>query len=124
MTAQITEAAILAKLDEIVSASPDHVYEIPGHMYNGDSCYYVHTDPDTREARSAGCLIGRVLNELGVPLEDLKTHEDEDATAVLKEFAPDVPGKTAALLNVVQLKQDSGHTWADALATAKEAHNA
>jgi hypothetical protein len=124
MTAQITEAAILAKLDEIVAASPDHVYEVPEHMGNGPTCFYVHTDDETGEARSAGCLIGRVLNELGVPLEDLQDFELETAKSVIEKFVPDSSYDTQDFLNAVQLKQDAGHTWSEALAYAKEYRNA
>jgi hypothetical protein len=108
----------MSTLREVVADHPEHVYTAPDHMADDYlSCYYVHVDADGGNQRP-GCLIGVVLNRLGVPLDVLATREGSGAyvvTSSLVETSSDV----ANALERAQDKQDNGATWAEALAAAE-----
>lgn len=118
---QISDTKVLETLREIVAEQPDYVYKSPEHQRGVFArCFYVHTDPAVPhdiDKAVAGCLVGHVLNRLGVSLLELKQHEGEDA-----KYAADNLGLgsvAGCVLQRAQGAQDDGETWAGALATAE-----
>lgn len=117
---KVTEAQVIETLRAVVAERPDHVYNAPDHMRsedNGNECFYVHVDANG-ESPEAGCVVGVVLDRLGVPLDQLEGWEATGADTV----APMVLETTSdivALLGHVQYRQDHGKTWSEALAEAE-----
>ena len=87
----------------------DFVYVIPNQEELGShaACLYVHDDKPS-------CLIGRVLHDLGMSLEDLSQYEGQDASMPAEAFG--VSEHVADALTTAQFVQDTGETWGDALA--------
>lgn len=108
-------------LAEVVAERPDHVYAepVPAPM-SMTSCYYVHGAEDDR---TPGCLVGHVLNRLGVPLDTLQQHEGESASDVAARTLiitghPDETSAVYRVLDDAQSWQDLGETWGRALEIA------
>lgn len=113
--------------------APETVYECPEHQaVNEDgsrkdvTCYYVHTDEATGEPVSAGCLIGKALHRIGVPLAELAKHEGKTAYQVIPkvlsfDYDDIATRETAAYFAAdVQARQDRGSTWSSAVQWAAD----
>lgn len=113
---EITDTQIISTLREVVAERPDYVYKAPAHMEGAISgaCFYVHTDGG---AGKPGCIVGYVLNRLGVPLADLTVWEGTSALEVAAEFG--VSDEAARTLNHAQIVQDGGESWSAALESAE-----
>jgi hypothetical protein len=121
---KITDEQLMDTLRAVVAEAPDKVYARPEHMLKvgGTTCYYVHTDTDGAPDE-CGCVVGHVLNRLGVPLDVLTEHEGRSAHKVLHGLGiGSWKGQTA--LRYAQGRQDAGGTWASALADAERAYSA
>jgi hypothetical protein len=107
-------------LRAVVAERPEHVYNAPDHMRtedNGNECFYVHVDRHG-ENPEPGCLVGCVLNRLGVPLASLARWEHFGVNAMagaVVEASVDV----VQVLAIAQDAQDNGATWERALAAAE-----
>jgi hypothetical protein len=115
-----TDEQVMTTLRQVVNERPEYVYTAPKHMrdFEGDpSCFYVHTDVNGG-ASEPGCVVGAVLNRLGVPLESLAEWEGASAHAVAMRVCY-MPPRTAAALSRAQDAQDNGTTWERALASAE-----
>lgn len=101
---------VLDLLTEVVAeAGPDFVYKSPGQY-----CRYEYKGQPS-------CLVGRVLNRLGVPVEAL-AGLDEDYPAVndvdFVSLGLSLPDDAVIALQAVQEWQDEGNKWGDALPIA------
>lgn len=111
----------LRELEMIVAdAPPCYVYSGPAGWQPGDMCSYVHEDADGR--LSPGCIVGHWLHRFrGIDLDVLRFHEGRGAmrlTTLLTEsgdLAESVHVDAGYFLLKVQLAQDSGLPWADAV---------
>ncbi|MGW1859348.1 hypothetical protein [Streptomyces collinus] len=125
----VPASKVIETLREVVAEQPDYTYEAPAHMAGEGaplSCFYVHVDGND-EPDTPGCLVGHVLNRLGVPLDRLAMYEGTGAggmvAAVLDVTGhPDEVGNVVDVLAFTQDAQDNGSTWADALADATRLH--
>ena len=120
----LTDEKILSTLKALASESPEFVYSSPEHQIGTvsmSSCFYVHTDPETKEPVSAGCIVGKVLHELGVPLEVLQKYESTSANKLLEEIAPETTSNARFRVDVAQTYQDDGQPWGLAYEMATEA---
>jgi hypothetical protein len=124
-----TYAKVVELTEARVAERPEYVYGCPDHQRVaeglGARCYYVHTNTDAQQTpREAGCLVGCVLADLGVPLEELKAQEGNPAGELVVRFL-DLPegevARTQIFLNEAQYRQDGGKTWGESLAVAKHA---
>jgi hypothetical protein len=103
----VTAEKVLETLREVVAERPDYVYEAPeGYTAGaGVTCFYVHGDVP-------GCVVGHVLNRLGVPLSDLALVEGRGAYKVADWFLnitdPDGAVDVEHVLYAVQMRQDRG----------------
>lgn len=112
---EVTDAQVYQTTREVVAEQPDYIYQNPlGHTAiseNSVACYYVHDD-------KPGCVVGAVLHRLGVPLKYLSDREGlrgDQVALGLTNMSPD----TAMFLRRVQIGQDRGLTWGDALGRAE-----
>ncbi|MFE9442514.1 hypothetical protein ACFYO2_26765 [Streptomyces sp. NPDC006602] len=115
----VTDAQVRETLHAVVSERPEFVYSSPEYMENdeGLSCFYVHDDEDGNPV-SAGCVVGVVLNRLGVPLEELKKHEGKTAAQMVKHVVTGATRSIGIVLSNVQFDQDEGASWGEAYAKA------
>lgn len=108
---------VASMLRAVVAERPDYIYEPPTVRPDPmTACYYVHGE-------APGCLIGHVLNRLGVPLPELARWEGQSADDVANETLnitghPDAVAKVLTELSWAQNFQDGGRSWGDALADA------
>lgn len=114
---------LIHTLREVVAEQPDYVYTLPAHMQGGNYvCCYVHTDADTGEPQAAGCVVGAVLDRLGIPLAGIEALEGAGATQAVPVFL-NITGPLAAkaveVLDCAQAYQDGGAPWGVALANAE-----
>lgn len=113
--AVITDETIMATLKAVVAENPEHIYVRPAdYTMPGEPCLYVHGDVP-------GCVIGRVLHRLGVPLSDLRDNEGVSAY-VLLHGGFGISVEMAYFLDAVQGSQDGGSTWGSALTEAAVAN--
>lgn len=110
----VSEADVIATLRAVVAERPNYVYQKPAHMDDEYSCLYVHTDADDEEKRTPGCVVGHVLNRLGVPLDELEKREGKAAFRVVPDLA-DMPEGAVDALSRAQSSQDDSDTWSMAL---------
>jgi hypothetical protein len=115
---EVSTEQVRVTLREVVAERPNFVYVAHSMDNERNMCYYVHPGidgaPDT-----CGCLIGHVLNRLGVPMDELKQHEGKDAFRVVRTLL-DTSSKARKALTEAQNVQDRGWPWADALRAAEE----
>jgi hypothetical protein len=91
---------LIQTIRDVADDNPDYVYEAPEHMKVTASdplCYYVHTSAD---GLKAGCLIGKALNTLGVPLEVLKANEGAGAGSLIPRVL-DLTGSSEAVYSAI-----------------------
>ncbi|MFJ9616695.1 hypothetical protein [Streptomyces noursei] len=112
---KVTEADVKRALVEAVTAKGyDYVYD------NGDPlsevCWYVHQDVNGNDV--PGCLVGDALHRLGVPLGEIKKHEERGAYGVAGSLidVAENRGRVLSMLSQAQDHQDTGGTWGGALA--------
>lgn len=119
----VPAAKVLETLTAVATENPGYVYAAPEHQASESlSCYYVHKD-ENGENVTPGCLVGKVLNVLGVSLEALSRYEGSGAysvTATVLEVTgqPDEIRAAHDALGIAQNAQDAGATWGDALERA------
>ncbi|MFF1597704.1 hypothetical protein ACFVYV_09430 [Streptomyces mirabilis] len=118
---KVTAETVLKTLREVVAERPEHVYESPDNAPKSNvSCYYVHGYADGVQV--PGCVVGHVLNRLGVPLSELRLHEGESAYTLvgklLRVLDPEDQYEVEAVLSEVQYNQDGGQPWGRALEIA------
>lgn len=120
-TKHITDVEIRDALRAVVAEKPDYIYRAPQHMNpaNEGTCYYVHTEDDDEEDLTPGCLVGCVLDRLGIPLESLREHEGDSADSVVSSYLPQASKRTLNVLYEAQNFQDRRQTWAVALREAE-----
>lgn len=82
----------------------------------GTTCLYVH---DEEEGQIPGCIVGNVMHRLGVPLEDLKKVEGDNAHGLIGQLQIPVNQHVTRLLNRAQASQDEGQTWGKAVQAAR-----
>lgn len=101
---KVSEEVVISTLREVAAGRPDYVYERPE---GGSYCLYVHGD-------QPGCIVGHVLNRLGVPLAELEKREGRGAFVVAAEFLH-TTGFAREVLDVAQALQDRGRTWGESV---------
>ena len=104
----------LGLLREVIAEKgEDYVYDSP--IEPRSRCLYVHDG-------QPGCIVGHVLHRAGVSVEGLAGVEDW--TPLDHEVVPQFCGWAAEpaleLLAAVQVEQDAGATWGEALRRALE----
>lgn len=134
---EITVNNVISEMKNLKETRGDYIYERDGLSPLKDSmtCHNVHSDGEGN--LSAGCIVGTVLANLGVPLEAMYgTHNTTgDSILVSERHRYDVGDLTSALiadgtiritddavvtLREAQIKQDTGHTWAESVDGAIE----
>lgn len=129
----ITYDETLAKLTEIVASKPadyryvtdpaavqtakdrgetDWVVVDDGTEYV-EACYYRHSNGNP------GCIVGQFISLYN---PDFVVTEGQDSTAVLPEAGLDVDEWAQRLLRNIQMHQDNGSTWSQALKSATNAN--
>lgn len=116
-----TFAALEIIVRELIAERPDYVYPagvpttINGHT--GTTCFYaVESAPDV--ARAA-CVFGQALQRMGVTPEELFDREGEPIGDVWTALEyPPYDGNAEEWMARLQSQQDTGKTWAEALASA------
>ena len=98
---------LLTTLTEIVSESPDYVYEAVDVWGN---CRYTHYGQPS-------CLIGRALHHLGFSIFELEMFDAQDDSSV-RNLGVCEDGKALTLAIFVQENQDGGLPWGKALEDA------
>jgi hypothetical protein len=118
---------VLRTLREVADERPDYVYTTPANEPSVASmCYYVHTDDEGH--RVPGCLIGTVLNRLGVPLDKLRQFEGWGARELLTNIVV-IVGPNADIASEILVRaqryQDGSNmiipkrrTWGDVVSYA------
>ena len=110
-------------LEAVADKGEDFAYTSP----EGDrgTCFYVHrTTMDDSQELEPGCIVGHVLHKAGVPLEAMASplRNDAGAPALLEALYGDgVLGYEEgadSLLTRVQIRQDCGTPWGEALRSA------
>jgi hypothetical protein len=134
---------VVAKLDEaIADRGADYIYAnenglVPnGGLYDTTECQYVHHYGTPEQ--SIGCIVGLVLNKLGVTADSLRQAEGQNVIGFALIYwglfsydgtrysaDPEVFGHHhgIVLLAFAQAKQDKGMPWGQAIAEAKEEMN-
>lgn len=123
------DTALSALNNAIMVEGPDFVYakEVLTITTYGDQypvCSYLHMDKDG-ELTVPGCIVGRALIDLGVPVEKIQPYNTGYvAGGILRELAEDnvlsFTSKAASLLAHVQYLQDAGTEWGEAVHDAVE----
>lgn len=119
-----TTMDILEEVKVLAKSKPDYVYLAPDP---DQFCSYVGGTDGTGEGH--GCIVGQALMRHGVSMEDLVEVEGTyagHAVMVLLGLDPGTPvmgGRGARdFLNAVQMFQDEGCQWGEALEEALELH--
>jgi len=117
----ITLNQLVEAIRQVAATEPDFIYDGDGN----DSCNYA-----PNASNRCGCIVGEALHLLGVPRErlralDLIGHETAigwGCPQVARELGDLV--EPAALdsdwVQCVQVEQDKGSAWADAVLTADQ----
>jgi hypothetical protein len=107
----ITDEQFYAAVRKVAAGAPNTVYRttVPDHQYSGTNCFYVHTDGYGNPV-SAGCIIGKALHSLGIPLETLREHEGVPAHRIMATLGIGSADAQDAARGV-QIDQDHGNTW-------------
>lgn len=123
---QINDSTFLATVRTLAAAFPEKVYSNPvPQTERVSSCLYVHPATDTTPA-TPGCIIGTALHVLGISLDDLSRVEGTGAYSAINNVLPFedyVSNSVLEWARTVQMRQDSGKTWAKAVALADERHD-
>lgn len=105
----------IAAMDaEVGEAGRDFVYreEHGRHQSGKPTCVYVFNDKPS-------CLIGRALFRIGVPVEELRNHDEDTPYGVSASCVMDHLGgfsyKVGLAADYAQDVQDRGGTWGEAL---------
>ncbi|WBP87026.1 hypothetical protein [Kitasatospora cathayae] len=115
----LSDNQIMTTLREVVAERPYFIYSPPEHHDDDTArCYYVHVD-ENGDNETPGCLVGAVLNRLGVPLDVLAKYEGSGAGSVSRAVA-NVSDTAALALAVAQDAQDNGAAWSRALEAAEQ----
>jgi hypothetical protein len=124
---EVTKTQVIDAVAAVVNERPEYVYANPAGKVAGSilcNCYYVHRDAEGNNY--AGCLVGAVLERLGVALTDIL--ECGNSTAA-REVVPqlldlgnrDDNSFAVDYLGYLQGEQDNGATWGAALMRAEAA---
>lgn len=123
------DTALSALNNAIMVEGSDFVYakEVLTITTYGDqypTCSYLHMGKDG-ELTVPGCIVGRVLIDLGVPVEKIQPYNTGHvAGGILRELAKDnilsFTSKAASLLAYAQYVQDAGVEWGEAVHDAVE----
>ncbi|MFC8099414.1 hypothetical protein [Streptomyces sp. NPDC057363] len=118
----VTDEQVKETLRQVVSERPEYIYSSPDHMqgHTGDpSCFYVHRDNDEdRTPVSGGCVVGVVLQRLGVSLEELAKEEGNAALNSVPRLLSGLSSETVRMLDSIQSYQDQKTPWGMAYAQA------
>jgi hypothetical protein len=107
----VTREKLNEVLKKIVEERPEYVYQKPAGFTHSDGvCRYVHLKGD---GYVPGCLIGHLLNRLGVSLEDIIPFEGGPASTIVSRLI-DVDSRNIKALDWAQNAQDSGEPWGEA----------
>jgi len=115
---------VLASLERAVEKKgADYVYTLPNGTRAGEvdpdtnilaGCLYVH-------GNEPGCIVGHVLHDWGVSLDQLRSYEQDTAETVIqhlmasKDIVVDQYDPVVEVLRTVQTYQDNGETWGEAV---------
>ncbi|AOZ63612.1 hypothetical protein SEA_WEASELS2_22 [Rhodococcus phage Weasels2] len=122
MNYNFTPAQVRWEITRLATKYPDFNYKRDSGVEGlncGVPCLYVF---DGR----ASCIVGQALNNLGVPLEVLSKYENWTSTKIIQEILQlsdkdlDFHMNTLVWIDRVQVRQDSGNTWSDAINYADE----
>jgi hypothetical protein len=122
---EINDETFVQTVRDLVTESPDYIYSSPDHMKEGEfdadlTCFYVHMDEDG-ETSGPGCLVGKALHRLGIPLETLRGQEANGAREVIANLHLPLTAKVRLFASTVQGHQDDGDPWAVALRRGERA---
>lgn len=114
----LAEAVKLA--EEVVAGREDYVYVNPEGLAAGTGAACVNWDVNKNQP---SCVVGHILHKFGVPVDEIVAYNDDG----VDQFTPwlDDEGSkwdTSSIyrfLSRMQLKQDLGAPWGEALAFAK-----
>jgi hypothetical protein len=116
MAITVSGERVIEVLREVVAERPDYVYAAPPEMITtamlANPCFYVHGEGADAVP---GCVVGAVLNRLGVPLSELAGYEGTPAQHVAERLL-ETDHDVVSMLREVQTEQDQGTSWGDALA--------
>lgn len=118
----ITDAQIFDAIRAVADAAPETIYRytVPRHQATTlGRCYYVHTDAESGSPVEAGCLIGKALHALGVPLEALLPMNTRSAAFVMDELNIGSQEARQAATEV-QHRQDGRWPWGKAVSMLPE----
>lgn len=95
---------------EIAAEQPDRVYERPRGTGIGiaPACLYAH-------GAEPGCIMGHVAIRLGVPIDVVQDWDGKGGIATILKAHSIQEG---VWLDEVQVRQDQGETWGDAVELA------
>lgn len=107
-------------LRDSVAGREDFIYKSPDGLTADDQgyhCEYAHDD-------CPGCLIGVALHKAGVTVDQLAKLpanyiNNKDVKKKLAAFGCTMTDEAQEVFRGAQSRQDSGHTWGDALAYAE-----
>lgn len=120
---KVTPQQLLSLLEEVVAAKgADYVYSseesveesVRDSAYDG-SCRYVHHLSDG--SKVPGCIVGTLLHDkFGVSIAGLMSEEGKSATYAVPFLLPEkFTSTTLDMLSAVQINQDGGMTWGEAV---------
>lgn len=111
------EKAITLKGEDYVYSNPAY----PNLTHVESVCNYVHGFGT--ENAEPGCIVGHVLHNLGMELEELHGMEGMPSNSLdLDSISLYLTSKASSLLRGVQILQDKGLPWGTALGEAMEGH--
>lgn len=110
---------VMQALSEVVAeVGPDYRYwpDHPIGKFADRMCYYVEIDG------TAGCIVGRVLHRLGIPITELRLWEGAAAFMMRDPVHGKralLTGAAAQCLSAAQRRQDRNLPWGEALRAAE-----
>jgi hypothetical protein len=124
---RFTDEQIISTLREVVEENPDYTYRAPADLKDewenkpavlagkavAPDCFYVHGD-------EPGCIVGHVMNRLGIPLDELREWEGKGIGSTVPNVGDLVSPNAEWALTEAQQVQDAGDPWREALAAAEE----
>lgn len=116
----ITSAQVVEQVVALAAERPEFVYRPVTDGKTSGLCSYVTGE------HGQGCLVGQALMRLGIPEEALATFEREAGEKGLDTGAPNALPELGVIcdhddldwLADVQLHQDAGHPWGQAVEEA------